>query len=116
MKLLFNLFAAFALLISAQTCNDTSREDNSETQDATATQEKNTPMEITGTIEEQGITSYQYGTHTLTTATDDFYALKSDAVDLNNYLNEDVTIVAEKIEGYPISGGPDYLLVLEVKE
>ena len=111
MKLLLNTFVAMLLLISAQTCNNTS-----ETKDTKPT-EVNTSekMEITGTIEQQGMTSYQYGTHTLTTADDEYYALKSDAVKLDNYISKEVTIVAEKIEGYPLSGGPDYLLVLEVK-
>lgn len=109
MKFSLSFFAAFMLLIFTQTCNSTK---SSAEQTQTSNQEN---MEITGTIQEQGITSYQYGTHTITTATDEFYALKSDAVDLDNYVNEEVTIVAEKIEGYPLSGGPEYLLVLEVK-
>ena len=113
MKLLLNLFVALLLLISAQTCNNTSETSPSGSSEAyTNTSEK---MEITGTIEQQGITSYQYGTHTITSADDEFYALKSDAVNLDEYLSEEVTIVAEKIEGYPLSGGPEYLLVLEVK-
>lgn len=70
--------------------------------------------EITGTIEEQGITSYQYGTHTLTTP-DQFYALTSDAVDLNEYLDQEVTVVAEKVSGYPVDGGPEYFRVLKIK-
>ncbi len=44
-------------------------------------------MEITGTIQQQGITSYQYGTHTITTTNDEFYALKSETVDLDDYVN-----------------------------
>ncbi|GAB2777547.1 hypothetical protein GCM10010465_25400 [Actinomadura fibrosa] len=71
-------------------------------------------MEYTGTIKEQGITSYQYGTHTLTTG-NGFYALKSEAVDLDEYIDKKVMVVAEKIEGYPVDGGPEYLLVLKVK-
>lgn len=71
-------------------------------------------LEFTGTIKEQGITSYQYGTHTLTTDKG-FYAIKSEAVDLDDYVNKKVTIIAEKIEGYPLEGGPEYLLVLEIK-
>jgi hypothetical protein len=71
-------------------------------------------LEFTGTIQEQGITSYQYGTHTLKTDKA-FYAVKSDAVDLDDYVNKKVTVVAEKIEGYPLEGGPEYLLVLEIK-
>lgn len=112
MKLLLNSLVAFSLLISAQTCSSTANKE-----DTTNTQINNSErMEITGTIEEQGITSYQYGTHTITTADDEFYALKSDVVELNEYLNQEVTIVAEKIDGYPLSGGPEYLLVLEVKD
>ena len=80
---------------------------------SSTTQNKN--MEITGIIEPQGITSYQYGTHTISND-DTFYALKSETVDLGNYLGEEVTILAEKIEGYPLEGGPEYLLVLEVKK
>lgn len=74
----------------------------------------NEKEEITGTIQEQGITSYQYGTHSLTTP-DQFYALKSEAVDLNEYLNQEVTVVVERVPGYPVDGGPEFLQVLKVK-
>jgi hypothetical protein len=93
------LLIGFILIFFAATCSSSRQNDK---------------MELTGTIEEQGITSYQYGTHLLNTR-DHFYALKSDAVDLNEYLNEEVSIVAEKIPDYPVDGGPEYLLVLEVK-
>lgn len=79
-----------------------------------ATQNDKDKMEITGTIEQQGMTSYQYGTHTLTNE-ETFYALKSEKVNLDNYLGETVTVIAEKISGYPVDGGPEYLMVLEVK-
>ena len=71
-------------------------------------------MEITGSIAQQGMTSYQYGTHTITNE-ETFYALKSDKVNLDDYLGETVTIVAKKISGYPLDGGPDFLMVLEIK-
>ncbi|MFD2518201.1 hypothetical protein [Salinimicrobium flavum] len=100
MKILLNFFAGFALFFFTATCNDTTTTGK---------------MEITGTIEQQGITSYQYGTHTLTNE-ETFYALKSETVNLDDYLDREVTVVAEKIEGYPVDGGPDYLLVLELKE
>lgn len=112
MKALSSFVCGTLFLLLTTTCGKISEEkDNS----ASAVMNEST-MEITGTIQEQGMTSYQYGTHTITTGTDDFYALKSEAVDLNNYIDEQVTIVAEKIEGYPLSGGPEYLLVLKVKE
>lgn len=72
-------------------------------------------MQLTGTIESQGITSYQYGTHTLNTE-DEFYALKSDKVSLDEYIGKEVTISGSKIEGYPVDGGPGYILVTQVKE
>lgn len=100
MKIFLNLFFAIALFIFTATCKNTNSNDQ---------------MEITGTIQQQGMTSYQYGTHTLTNE-EIFYALKSEAVDLDEYLEEEVTLVAEKITGYPVDGGPDYLLVLRVKE
>ncbi len=98
MKITFNFLTGLILIFFSTTCNTG---DNSDV------------LEITGTIQEQGMTSYQYGTHTLTN-NETFYAIKSDGVDLNNYLNQEVTVKAEKIEGYPIEGGPDYLRVLEV--
>lgn len=111
MKLIGNLIIGMSLLITTQTCNHNEQEEEGS---ASAILKENT-MEVTGTIQEQGITSYQYGTHTITTVNDEYYALKSVAVDLDDYIDKEVSIVAEKIEGYPLSGGPEYLLVLEVK-
>lgn len=70
---------------------------------------------VTGILKKQMMTTYQYGTHTLTTE-GGFFALTSKKVNLDNYLNEKVTLVAEEIEGYPVDGGPIYLRVLKVKQ
>lgn len=67
-----------------------------------------------GTIQPTGITSYQYGTHTLESG-DEFYALKSETIDLSQYEGQKVTVNATKIEGYPVDGGPVYLNVTKVK-
>ena len=67
-------------------------------------------IEITGTIQEQGMTTYQYGTHTASG-----YALRSSAVNLDDYVNQNVTVVGCKIDGYPVDGGPDYIEVEEIK-
>lgn len=72
-------------------------------------------QEYTGTIEAAGITSYQYGTHRLIT-NDDTYALKSEKVNLSDYEGKKVTITAEKVEGYPLEGGPIFLNVLSIRE
>lgn len=99
MKFFAFLTPVILVLFFTATCSSTTQKDT---------------MEITGTIEPQGITSYQYGTYTITNE-DTFYALKSETVDLDKYVGNEVTIIAEKIEGYPLEGGPDYLLVLKIK-
>ncbi|NEV93983.1 hypothetical protein G3567_07465 [Psychroflexus sp. YR1-1] len=71
-------------------------------------------LEYTGLLQAQGITSYQYGTHTLQTE-DALYALKSERVDLDEYIGKTITLTAEPIEGYPVDGGPTYLNVIGVK-
>jgi len=68
-----------------------------------------------GIIQPTGITSYQYGTHILDTE-DGFYALKSNAIDLNKYVDQKVKIKATQIQGYPVDGGPIYLLVTKVNK
>jgi hypothetical protein len=67
-------------------------------------------IKVSGTIQKQGITTYQYGTHTIAT-----YALKSKSIDLDNYINQEVTIYGNKIEGYPVSGGPEFIEVTTIK-
>ena len=73
-----------------------------------------TQIEISGVIKKQGMTTYQYGTHTLTIDGKQ-YALKSNTLDLNKYLKQNVTLIGEKIAGYPIEGGPDYIEVIRIK-
>ncbi len=71
-------------------------------------------IEYSGTIKAAGITTYQYGTHILE-RDDDFYALKSAEVDLANFEDKEVKLWAEKIAGYPVDGGPEYLEVKKVE-
>ena len=99
MKIYSLFLSGLVLLFFTATCSSVSPEDT---------------VEATGIIEQQGMTSYQYGTHTLT-GDETFYALKSDAVDLDLYLGEEVTVTGEKVEGYPLEGGPVFLNVLEVE-
>lgn len=72
-------------------------------------------VEFTGTIGKPGMTSYQYGTHIITNG-EQRYALTSDIVDLDEYVGEEVTIYADKLEGYPVDGGPVFLAVKKVKD
>ena len=71
-------------------------------------------IEVTGILHKQGFTTYQYGTHTIS-EDDIFYALRSSSLNLDDYVSQTVTIVGEKVDGYPIDGGPDYLEVVEIK-
>ena len=98
MKTLFNLSFGMILLIITATCSNT----------------QGNTLEISGLIKEQGITTYQYGTHIISDQ-EQFYAIKSETIDLDQYVGKVVTIRAEKIEGYPVDGGPEYLLVLEIE-
>ena len=67
-------------------------------------------MEVTGTIQVQGVTTYQYGTHTISE-----YTLRSSSVNLDDYINQEVTVIGRKIEGYPVDGGPVFIEVEKVK-
>ena len=78
MKLLKPLIFCTVFYLSAVSCknNDT----------------KLAMIEITGTLKEQGITTYQYGTHTIAG-----YALRSSTVALDDYINQSVTVFGHKI-------------------
>lgn len=96
MKLLKSIIIGITICLSAVSCD---KDDNNLNN-----------VEITGTIQEQGITTYQYGTHTISG-----YALRSTSVTLDDYINQNVTVVGHKINGYPVDGGPDYIEVKEIK-
>lgn len=69
-----------------------------------------------GTIKQQGITTYMYGTHVLLDDTaNTLYALKSDTIKLDDYVNKKVTVKGDLIAGYPVEGGPGYLNVKAVE-
>ena len=70
----------------------------------------NNLIETTDIIQKQGITTYQYGTHT-----NSDYALRSSSVNLDDYVGQSVTVVGQKVEGYPVDGGPDLLEVEKIK-
>jgi hypothetical protein len=71
-------------------------------------------LQLTGLLEKQGITTYQYGTHVLKTK-DVIYALKSDAIDLSLFVGKSVQIKGEPVKGYPVSGGPIYVNVISIE-
>ena len=98
MRLAFTLFISFFLLL--QTGCSSGKTGNEE--------------KYSGIIKPAGITIYQYGTHRLETQ-NDLYALRSDTVNLTEYEDQEVEITATRIAGYPVDGGPVFLLVTKVK-
>ncbi len=67
-------------------------------------------IEVSGTIQKQGITTYQYGTHTIAG-----YAIRSNALNLDDYVNQNVTVAGQLIDGYPIEDGPIYIDVEKIE-
>lgn len=56
-----------------------------------------------------------YGTHTILNK-DKIYALRSSTINLDHYVNQTVTIKGNKIKGYPVDGGAEYIDVKEVRK
>ncbi|AOM79215.1 hypothetical protein [Pedobacter steynii] len=71
-------------------------------------------IELSGKIQKSGMTTYQYGSHTIQSG-DKTYALKSTAVDLDTFADKDVVLKGTKVAGYPVENGPDLIDVKEVK-
>ena len=73
-------------------------------------------VESVGIIRKQGITTYMYGTHVL--LNDDkqtLYALKSDPINLDLYIDKKVKVKGDLIKGYPVDSGPNYLNVKSIE-
>lgn len=71
---------------------------------------------LKGIIKAQGITTCMYGTHVLINRSGEtLYALRSNSVKLNDYIDKTVEISGAKIEGYPVDGGPEYIEVARIK-
>ncbi|SDG52932.1 hypothetical protein SAMN05421827_107193 [Pedobacter terrae] len=76
--------------------------------------EKTGTLTASGTIEKLGMTTFQYGTHLLK-ADNKTYALKSETINLDTYVDKKVTIKGKKVAGYPVDGGPELVDVTSVK-
>ena len=69
-----------------------------------------------GTVYKQGITTYQYGSHVLAdSATNVYYALRSNKIDLDQFLNQKIEVKGSLVEGYPVDDGPEFLEVTSVE-
>jgi hypothetical protein len=70
-------------------------------------------ISIEGRITKLGMTTYQYGTHTISYGGKP-YALRSSSLNLDTYADKQVVLRGTKVAGYPIEGGPDLIEVSEV--
>ena len=70
-------------------------------------------VSLEGTLESPDLTSYQYGSHQLT-STDSVYALRSSSLDLGKFENKEVNIFGQFVDGYPLEGGPVLIEVIKV--
>lgn len=73
---------------------------------------------LEGRIEPLQMTSWQYGSHILVNpSTGQRYALRSNTVDLDRYVDEDeVKLSGYFIDGYPVDGGPPFFQVTGVAD
>jgi len=72
-----------------------------------------------GTLEKPEATTYMYGTHAITDeASDTFYALRSEAVDLDSYTGQRVAVYGTLVPGYEygqVEGGPPLVDVTSIE-
>ncbi|MDP9458096.1 MAG: hypothetical protein M3Q49_13995 [Actinomycetota bacterium] len=75
--------------------------------------------QLTGVIEKPEVTSYMYGTHSMTDEVGgDLYALESEVVDLDAYVGQRVTVFGASVPGYEngqVEGGPPLFEVTRVE-
>ncbi len=69
---------------------------------------------LSGKLEKLGMSTFQYGTHTLT-AEGRTYALKSSIQNLDSFVDKEVSVKGTKVEGYPVENGPELIDVDEVR-
>lgn len=72
------------------------------------------PFQFKGLLKKQEVTTYQYGTHTISLE-GKTYALKSSTINLDTHVNKTVTVKGTKVAGYPVDGGPEFIDVKEVE-
>jgi hypothetical protein len=69
---------------------------------------------VIGTVQVLQASCFMYGTHTITNI-DQYFALKSSTINLNDYNGKNVVLTGNKITGYPVDGGPEFIEVKSVK-
>lgn len=71
-------------------------------------------VQLSGTIEPLGMSTFQYGTH-LIKSSGITYSLKSNKVNLDSFSGKVVTLIGTKVNGYPVENGPELVDVVSVQ-
>lgn len=74
---------------------------------------------VTGEVAKPGVTTWQYGTHTITDPSGTLYALRSESVGLDRYVGERVTVSGSVVPGYEqgvVEDGPALVEVAAVED
>ncbi len=71
--------------------------------------------QLTGYLIKPEVTTYMYGTHALENNGRIIAALKSDSVNLDTFTGKKVRLYGKRIEGYPLSGGPELIEVKKIE-
>jgi len=99
MKKLFVFFIALIFLFACESLFDS-----------------NDSISSSGKIKKIEVSTWQYGTHILNDSEGKpIYALKSSSINLGLYEAKVVKISGEKIDGYPVDGGPEYIEVTKIE-
>lgn len=67
----------------------------------------------TGLLRQQGVTTYQYGTHILEAGSNTELVLKSDNINLDNYVGKNVQVTAVNTH-YTVENGPELYNVIAI--
>lgn len=74
-----------------------------------------TSVTAAGLLYKPEFTTYMYGTHALEeSGKKKQYALTSSTCNLDDYVNKTVRVTGKRVEGYPLSGGPELINVISV--
>jgi len=74
----------------------------------------NNSISASGFVEKLEASTWMYGTYTLDDSNGKLlYALKSQDYNLDNFNNKKVNLSGNRVEGYPIDGGP---ILIDVKK
>lgn len=118
MKIIRNILLNFCLIGVLYACKSTTTIPPAQSTETSQSVENKPAQGVTasGLLLEQGVSTYQYGTHVLNDKDGKtIYALKSETIKLNMYIGKQVELQGIPVEGYPLEGGPEYLEVIKIK-